>query len=374
MKAVNSILENRPVNTGRQVEVDIARGLAVLFMILVHVTGELSDEATGTSLFGKIIDFFGSIPAAPVFMFVMGIGFVYSRSQEPVKLFKRGIIIFVGAYVLNFFRGFLPFYTGSSLGYYSSDVYGVPWDFFLTQGDILHFAGLSMMFVALLKHLKLKEIYYPIIALAAAVITPFVAGMATGNGIADVFISTVFGKAGYVFHPFFSWIVYPLMGAFFGWLLLRSENKNRFYLKAFCVSMVLIIPGIIYCFLNPEFDLGIVVGDVTNYYQHGIVSNIIFVSFVVIWLSVWHASTSFLPKLVKDRLLFWSKSVTVVYVIHWLIIGWCEFLLLDELNLVNTIIAMVVVVFLTGRFTRTYVNIRSRLKERNDPTLYPHLD
>ncbi|WP_207642366.1 heparan-alpha-glucosaminide N-acetyltransferase domain-containing protein [Pseudobacteroides cellulosolvens] len=374
MRVLDNIFRRQPVNTKRQVEMDIARGLAVFFMILVHVLGDLSSAAAGDTIFGKVIDFFGSIPAAPVFMFLMGIGFVYSKNQKPIVLFKRGVMIFIGGYVLNLFRGLIPLFIGSKMGYYSINIDGTPWYYYLIEGDILQFAGLAMMFTAFLKKLRVSEFYYPIIALVIAIATPFVAGLNTGVFIIDAFLLTIFGKYGYVFHPFFSWMVYPLMGSFFGWMLMRTENKNKFYLKAACVSVVVAIPGIIYCIMNPGIDIGIVFGDISNYYQHGILSNSLFVPFVVIWLAIWHLTASIIPNFVKNRLFFWSKEVTIIYVVHWLIVGWSEFLFIEELSLGNTIIAMVFITFFTDRITDLYIKIRERLNERNDPVLNPHMN
>jgi uncharacterized membrane protein len=374
MKVLDNILSKQPVNTKRQVEADIARGLAVFFMILVHVTGDLSSSAASDTLFGKIIDFFGTIPAAPVFMFLMGIGFVYSRNQKPANLFKRGFIIFAGGYILNFFRGLLPLFIGSKMGYYSLNVGGTPWYYFLVEGDILHFAGIAMMFTALLKKLGIKEFYYPLIAIAIAAATSFAAGLSSGIGFLDIFIMTIFGKYGYVFHPFFPWMVYPLMGSFFGWMLMRTENKNKFYIKAVSLSFLFGIPALMYYKMHPDIDLGIVIGDINNYYQHGILSNLLFVPFVVIWLSIWHTAASVIPEVVKNKLYFWSKAVTTVYVVHWLIVGWSEFLFVEELSLTNTLLAMFIIVFFTDRITDLYLKIKDRLSERNDPALNLHLN
>ena len=51
---------------------DLARGLAVLFMILVHVLWHWGAPDTWTSPIGQVISFLGGPTAAPVFMFLMG--------------------------------------------------------------------------------------------------------------------------------------------------------------------------------------------------------------------------------------------------------------------------------------------------------------
>jgi len=216
------------VNRKRQIEIDIVKGLAIFFMILVHTSNNYLDESYTDSIFSIVIDFMGKVPAAPVFMFAMGIGFIFSRNQNPARLFKRGVIIFFSGYLLNFLRGFFPIFIGSRLGYYSLTFDGGPWYKYLVEVDILHFAGLAMMFFAFLKLMKVNELFYPIIALVLGIISPFLWGISVGIPIFDVFLSTLFGGLEYSYHPFFSWIFYPLIGAFFGWMLIRTKNKNLF--------------------------------------------------------------------------------------------------------------------------------------------------
>ena len=91
----------------RLLSLDIARGLAVIFMIMQHsmiIYG--SPEATSTFL-GEIIVLLGTAPAAPVFMVLMGIFFIYSRKDFKSKLL-RGFSLLMLGYILNFVRFTLP--------------------------------------------------------------------------------------------------------------------------------------------------------------------------------------------------------------------------------------------------------------------------
>ena len=72
-------IKNEKVNTGRQIEMDIAKGFAVFCMIAVHVLGSLARQEEAHTLYGGIIEFLGTLPAAPVFMFTLGAGIVYSK-------------------------------------------------------------------------------------------------------------------------------------------------------------------------------------------------------------------------------------------------------------------------------------------------------
>ena len=71
----SGVFSKDEVNTGRQIELDIAKGFAILFMIWVHTAETFS---AGTGLGYEIVDnFLGGPFAAPVFMVCMGIGMRY---------------------------------------------------------------------------------------------------------------------------------------------------------------------------------------------------------------------------------------------------------------------------------------------------------
>lgn len=61
------VITKEKVNMGRQRELDVAKGLAIIFMLLVHVYEVYGREVEGTG-FSKVVEFLGSPPAAPVFM------------------------------------------------------------------------------------------------------------------------------------------------------------------------------------------------------------------------------------------------------------------------------------------------------------------
>jgi len=89
--------------------VDLAKALAAVFMVAVHVldTHALS-QIYDVSLFGRIISLLGEAPAAPVFMFCMGLSFSYSKNFEFLSRAKRSFSIFFKGYKLNFFRLAIP--------------------------------------------------------------------------------------------------------------------------------------------------------------------------------------------------------------------------------------------------------------------------
>ena len=82
------------VNTGRQPELDVAKVAAILYMVVIHVYEEMSVVnywVRPDSLFRTVLEFLGGPLAAPVFMFAMGVGMVYTRHRSPRAFALRGL-------------------------------------------------------------------------------------------------------------------------------------------------------------------------------------------------------------------------------------------------------------------------------------------
>ena len=70
---------------------DLARGLAIVFMIGVHVLWHWGAPDTWTSPIGQVISFLGGPTAAPVFMFLMGASLAFSSRTSFSSLAVRGL-------------------------------------------------------------------------------------------------------------------------------------------------------------------------------------------------------------------------------------------------------------------------------------------
>ena len=78
-------------NKHRLYELDIVKAIAILFMVFDHLLEEGASDVLAESSFADFIYFMAMIPAAPVFMFLMGLGFIYSRNRDNYSyFFKRG--------------------------------------------------------------------------------------------------------------------------------------------------------------------------------------------------------------------------------------------------------------------------------------------
>ncbi|MED1918913.1 heparan-alpha-glucosaminide N-acetyltransferase domain-containing protein, partial [Bacillus thuringiensis] len=113
---------------------DFARGLAVFFMIMQHAM--IMHERTsgeGDTLLGNLFVLLGTAPAAPVFIFIMGVFAVRSKKSVAENMI-RGCKIFAFGYVLNVLRFTIPFSLAGDSGVAMSHLFMV---------DIFQLAGLS---------------------------------------------------------------------------------------------------------------------------------------------------------------------------------------------------------------------------------------
>lgn len=310
-----NILEKKIVNSGRQIELDIAKGLAILFMIAVHIQSELGNPSISTTKIGGIVDFFGTIPAAPVFMFLLGTGIVFSKKSEPKILMKRGIKIIGLGYLLNIIRTIIVFLPSLLFGDISS--YTNELIVSLVNIDILQFAGLAFIFFGLVKKLNLKSNHMVILVIIISFLNYMLLELQTENYIIAAITGLFWGSNELASFPFTTWIFYPVAGFYFGEILMRQENKAVFYKKVFFSFATLLCLLIV---ISYKFSISSGLMTEVSYYHHTLFSNVLFTSFVLVWISVLFYIKRFIPVLVQNVLKRWSLNVNSIYIIHWIII------------------------------------------------------
>ena len=98
---------------------DIIRGLAIIFMVLIHIFSTYGTIETNVSVVGEIVDFLGGPPTAPVFIFLMGALFILSSKSNYKQKFFRGLGLIALGFVLNVCRGFIPYHLATTYGFIS---------------------------------------------------------------------------------------------------------------------------------------------------------------------------------------------------------------------------------------------------------------
>ena len=318
------MVDSKKVNLSRQVPLDIARGLSVLFMILIHTQDYFLNKDLANPVFVLVIDFLGGIPAAPVFMFLMGVGWVYSKRSTPAVLIKRGLKLLVAGYSLSLMRGALPSLlnlvtTGDA--FYAMDALQK-----LLFVDILQFSGLAMICFAGIKKVNLGPRAIAGIALLIMALNALLAygfGVVTfdfgfvPNAISPLIFGhlggLIYGANDFSFFPLLTWMIYP-------YALVRSKNLGRFYLLSGALGALVFWGGtfIVDYLLEAENQLY----SYSGYYHHQFQENLIATGFVALFICLCYFLNHILPSPIKKTITRWSANVTDIYFIHWVILGW----------------------------------------------------
>jgi hypothetical protein len=194
----------------------------------------------------------------------------------------------------------------------------------LTTVDILQFAGIALMIMSIIQALNINKYLILVSAFLISMISPFLWGIKIDLPIIDQVLELFWGDqpiefsfiANKIAFPVFPWITFPLLGMFLGETVKNSTDTKRIF-NYFGLSGIFVLAiGVAISFTNYQYHF--------NDYYHSRQGAMLFMcGFVMGWL--------YLNKLVIDNiptnsffdLLFqWSKGVTNIYFIQWIIILW----------------------------------------------------
>lgn len=324
----------------RIVYLDLARGLAVFFMILQHAVIIFDTDMGEKSVLGMIMLALGTAPAAPVFLTLMGIFFSRKREITLNREILYGLKLVGLGYLLNLFRFFLPL----SLEYLENPVAiftlqkESPFDMLLSI-DILQTAGYSWMVLALLKrYLPHKEGLYYILAGLLAILSPlFWCKTSVLTPLA-----AFWGTAHNVFFPLFPWVIYPILGLAIGPSLLNPDKEQLTLKLSALLGIITVLEGVALLFFLGDttlFSLG-------DYHRSGIAVQMILMGFVGIWMWLCKqlASRSLIKK-IMPLLSFWSREVTKIYFIQWILFSWLTIFISENSH--DSFIALLIALIMT---------------------------
>ena len=345
--AISNIISSNNVNAKRQAELDIARGLSVLFMVLIHTLQYSTQPSVEHSSIGTIIYFLGGVPAAPVFMFLLGVGIVYSKQTNPTYLIKRGFLILLLGYALNAMRDSIPALLFGWMNNNSELMRYAVYDFF--DVDILQFAGLALMFFGLVKKFTFNNVTVLFLGLCFSLINLFLLKIQVDNFLLFLLTGLLWGSHQLSEFPFLTWIFYPIAGYFFGQLLIRCLDKTRYYIVVFFGALIILLSSIFV--FSGIFGLNIF--DNTRYFHHTLAENIIYTAFVLCWLSVLALSSSYIPIVISQIITRWSQNVLEIYIIQWILIGWTTYFIY-HLNFIGYIVYTIVIIMISDALAYLY--------------------
>ncbi len=325
-----------PLHTidGRLRFLDLARGLAIIFMVLQHVQLVFAVDYGEASVLGQAFLLLGTAPAAPVFMVVMGFLYGSSAGDDIRSGVLRGLKLFAFGYALNVLRFVIPaLLNGGSptvQALLGSDWWG---PFF--EIDILQLAGLSLAILAPVK--RYVRDARAVLALAAGVAT--VSPLLWGIG-GSILFDPLWGVGDWVSFPLFPWVAYPLLGLSLAGFTVRATSDGRLMRSWTYAGTVGLLVGAALVVFEPAQTGILAFGD---YYRSGLPVQLMLAGFVLLWLSLmWWLDERHSWRVIPRYLTSLSRNITAIYVIQWVVIGWLAivFGVMDQPSWVAALVAL----------------------------------
>ena len=316
--SISKLFSDEKVNTGRQVELDIAKAFAIIFMIFLHVGFIASDYNVNFSPIYKfiVLQVLGRPYAAVIFMFCMGVGVVYSRHSQWDTMIKRGVKLFLLGILVNLFEFFLPYYLAKALS-----VNPAPFDIagglMLFCVDILAFAGLAFILMGVLKKFEVSNKKLIIIAVLMSIIGTLLKDIDFGNNLLNLFFANFIGcKGGFTAFPLFNWFIFPIAGYVWGQYFIRAKDKREF----FKFWPILLVVCFAYFLLSTKFWGGVFSNDNHFYFFMNTLDALFCIinAHAVIGLCYWLAK--FLPEKIIKVFSILSSNINRIYIAQWFFI------------------------------------------------------
>ena len=359
VKAIKNCFAKEQVNLGRQRELDIAKGLAIIFMVFCHVFEMLMrffDPEISSDFAYTLLDvILGGSFSAPVFMFCMGISFAYSRRSSAGDLCKRALKMAGIVLIFEVSRTALP---GLLQWVISGDPACVEYVYMFFCVDILQFVTMAILAIALLKKLRIKPLGMVIVATVCAVIGQHLQGVSTGSYIGDVFVGLLWRSHEYSFFPLLNWLIFPVCGYAFSGAWQRLRDKERFFRLVTPISWVISIVYFASMALWGEYYLS--GGD---YYGLGVLDAVFALIICAAMLGLGYYLAKWGGR-VSNWLSAAGNRVTSIYCIHWTILYFMYALmfcfLADYLSQWWILLVSVSVIAVSDLLSRLYIKAKKK--------------
>lgn len=304
---------------------DHARGIAILLMVATHSLevlwkgnlGQflssmgLSDDQ-GALLLHLLLPLMGV--GAPLFMMVMGMGTVLGRDPRTTTMLRRGATLVGIGLLLNALRSSLPALVSPLVRGQSID----PFHWRLAAGlmlqvDILQFAGLSLILLALLgRGRRAAGLGFGLLSLLW-IANAFQADVCPDSDAGSALAGYVVGCSGLSYFPLASWFLFPFAGRL---LAQRMDRIARAGLALAATCAVVVVPLLWLMW----FPLG---GGRLDYYHGGASQAVVLLLSAIGWIAFLGRFDFAFPDSWSRALGWLSRNILRMYVAHWMILGAC---------------------------------------------------
>lgn len=330
--------------------IDTARGFTVLYIPSVHVTMLFGNSMVYASHWGHAMDWIATRPGAQLLMMLMGLSFRLSHASSITQLHRSYHVILSG-YLLNCLKFVVPGLLGwiPKTFFHEFGLTNTKTRFLelLLLGDILQFAGLSLLVLTFLHRCRIRNTSVFLMIVSISAISPYCWTMKLNSTTINECFSLITGNHPLVFFPLLPWLVFPLTGYLLAGYLTGEKIP---WTRCVLVSLLLVSSGV---FIRTD-DL-----------YRPVFSNCLYhIGFCIVWLFICCKCT---PMLLNTKLFhllhFCSKHITLLYGVQWVIICWSmAWLSFRGLNLTRTILWSIIITAASLLLTYFFLHLRSSIK------------
>ena len=314
---MEKLFSDERVNAGRQVELDLAKCISIIYMIFLHCYFATSYFANdiGPIMTKVLSQLLGGPFAAPVFMFTMGVGMVYSRNQEPSYYIKRGLKLLQLGFFVNVGEFFVPYFlAGNLLGQW--DIFPIADGLLLFCIDILEFAAMAFITVGILKKLNVSAKGMVIVALIFSVIASFARFHDFGSNVPNLIAGYFIGSAGgFTAFPLFHWFMFPAAGYFCGEYYIRCNDKKKLF-RFWPLALVISTAYFVASWFIPNGFLG----EIHHYYFMTTIDALFCLLCTYGAIGFCYLASEHLPDKAIKLITKTSNDLNTIYVIQWFLI------------------------------------------------------
>lgn len=222
----------------RILELDLTKTFVLIVTLIgIHSFYDLVDLEmldVADSALGSVLNVLGGTFGAPIFMFCMGVTLGFSRHQSPKDWLHRGIELITIGMVLNVLRwGTLAFHAYVA---HEPELYkGLA---IIFNVDILQFAGLAFMLLALLQYLRANHWVILLVGVVLNFIGSALEGHFTDSYVVNQALGYFYPTPTCCCFPLFNWFIFVAAGNMMGYLY-RTIDMRRFFAIAIPVGGII---------------------------------------------------------------------------------------------------------------------------------------